>query len=124
MYCAGTGSRTVQSTHAIGELPCTRLPSVCVGLMHMCVSVVFAQLIIDGKGYGVHGFLVRIRNPDHTVVQGVRIEDMGHKFGCNGGRSAVGSTTFNAPDMPSASCLQSTMASCGSTTFACHGSLC
>jgi len=43
-------------------------------------SVVFAHLLIKGVNYGIHGFLLRIRNSDHSVVQGVRIEDMGHKM--------------------------------------------
>lgn len=49
----------------------------------MC-SVVFAHLLMSGRDEGVHAFLVRIRNDDMTVVRGVRIEDMGHKMGCNG----------------------------------------
>lgn len=52
--------------------------------VHAKWCVTFAQLIIDGKNHGIHGFLMRIRNDDHSVVKGVRIEDMGHKFGCNG----------------------------------------
>jgi len=48
-------------------------------------AVVFAQLIVDGKKYGPHGFLTRIRSDDNgSVERGVRIEDMGHKMGCNG----------------------------------------
>ncbi|KAJ9533953.1 hypothetical protein QJQ45_027022 [Haematococcus lacustris] len=49
---------------------------------HWCV--VFAQLYTKGVNHGVHGLLVRIRNDDMTVCPGVRIEDMGHKMGCNG----------------------------------------
>ena len=30
--------------------------------VHAKWSAVFAQLIIDGKNHGIHGFLVRIRN--------------------------------------------------------------
>ena len=41
--------------------------------------VVFAQLIVKGQNCGVHGLLVRIRNDDHSIVPGVRIEDMGAK---------------------------------------------
>jgi acyl-CoA oxidase len=48
-------------------------------------AVVFAQLIVDGKKFGPHGFLVRIRSDDGGAVErGVKIEDMGHKMGCNG----------------------------------------
>ncbi|KAK9829677.1 hypothetical protein WJX72_007299 [[Myrmecia] bisecta] len=52
--------------------------------VHAKWAVVFAQLLIGGKNEGVHGFLVRIRNEDMSVCPGVRIEDMGHKMGCNG----------------------------------------
>lgn len=52
--------------------------------VHARWCVVFAQLIIDKTNYGIHGFLVRIRNDDHSIVKGVKIEDMGVKMGCNG----------------------------------------
>jgi acyl-CoA oxidase len=52
--------------------------------VHARWCVVFAQLSIDDQTYGIHGFLVRIRNEDHSVCKGVTIEDMGHKMGCNG----------------------------------------
>eukprot|EP00005_Dracoamoeba_jomungandri_P005686 CAMPEP_0174251116 /NCGR_PEP_ID=MMETSP0439-20130205/1050_1 /TAXON_ID=0 /ORGANISM="Stereomyxa ramosa, Strain Chinc5" /LENGTH=604 /DNA_ID=CAMNT_0015331355 /DNA_START=154 /DNA_END=1964 /DNA_ORIENTATION=+ len=52
--------------------------------IHAKWAVVFAQLNIDGKEQGIHGFLTRIRNDDMSIVPGVRIEDMGHKMGCNG----------------------------------------
>eukprot|EP00455_Lapot_gusevi_P050031 TRINITY_DN719_c0_g1_i2.p2 TRINITY_DN719_c0_g1~~TRINITY_DN719_c0_g1_i2.p2 ORF type:complete len:699 (+),score=303.14 TRINITY_DN719_c0_g1_i2:67-2097(+) len=52
--------------------------------VHARWCVTFAQLIIDGKNHGIHGFLMRIREPDHSITPGVRIEDMGHKMGCNG----------------------------------------
>lgn len=52
--------------------------------VHAKWSAVFAQLLIDGKNHGIHGFLVRIRNEDMSICSGVRIEDMGHKMGCNG----------------------------------------
>eukprot|EP01130_Rhizamoeba_saxonica_P013599 TRINITY_DN581_c0_g1_i1.p1 TRINITY_DN581_c0_g1~~TRINITY_DN581_c0_g1_i1.p1 ORF type:complete len:642 (+),score=115.41 TRINITY_DN581_c0_g1_i1:44-1927(+) len=47
-------------------------------------SVIFARLIIDGKNYGVHGFLARIRDNNHNPCEGVTIIDMGEKMGCNG----------------------------------------
>ena len=33
---------------------------------------------------GVHTFLVRVRNEDGSVREGIFIEDMGAKLGCNG----------------------------------------
>ncbi|GFR45198.1 hypothetical protein Agub_g6590 [Astrephomene gubernaculifera] len=52
--------------------------------VHAQWAVVFAQLTVNGRQEGIHGFLVRIRNPDMSVCPGVRVEDMGHKMGCNG----------------------------------------
>ncbi|KAK9806580.1 hypothetical protein WJX73_004625 [Symbiochloris irregularis] len=52
--------------------------------VHAKFAVVFAQLFIGSENHGIHGLLTRIRNEDMSVVKGVRIEDMGHKQGCNG----------------------------------------
>lgn len=52
--------------------------------VHAQWAVVFAQLMVAGTNHGIHGFLVRIRQPDMTPTPGVVIEDMGHKMGCNG----------------------------------------
>ncbi|GAB4821263.1 hypothetical protein N2152v2_008309 [Parachlorella kessleri] len=53
--------------------------------IHAHWAVVFAHLIIGNTNHGLHGFLVRIRNhEDMQPCRGVRIEDMGHKMGCNG----------------------------------------
>lgn len=49
------------------------------------MSVVFAQLYIDGKCYGVHSYIVPIRDPDtHDLYPGVLIGDCGPKMGLNG----------------------------------------
>jgi len=48
--------------------------------MCVCVCVyVCVRYRTRGKTHGIHGFLTRIRNPDHSVAKGVRIEDMGMK---------------------------------------------
>eukprot|EP01094_Clydonella_sp_ATCC50884_P020370 TRINITY_DN4221_c1_g1_i1.p1 TRINITY_DN4221_c1_g1~~TRINITY_DN4221_c1_g1_i1.p1 ORF type:complete len:617 (-),score=245.63 TRINITY_DN4221_c1_g1_i1:620-2224(-) len=52
--------------------------------VHAQHAVVFAQLVIGGERYGVHAFLVRIRDEGMRAMPGVTIEDMGHKIGCNG----------------------------------------
>ena len=54
------------------------------GAIHAQWAVVFAQLHVGPASHGVHGFLVRIRNSDMSICPGVRVEDMGHKIGCNG----------------------------------------
>ncbi|KAK9921846.1 hypothetical protein M0R45_030342 [Rubus argutus] len=45
-------------------------------------AVVYAQLITDGKEYGVNGFLVQIRSlDDHFPLPGITVGDIGMKFG-------------------------------------------
>ncbi|KAF0697770.1 Aste57867_11563 [Aphanomyces stellatus] len=52
--------------------------------VHAKWVVVFAQLQVAEEQHGVHAFLVRIRNEDLSLCDHVRVEDMGHKMGCNG----------------------------------------
>lgn len=50
---------------------------------NMCV--VWANLYIAKKNYGLHAFVVPIRNKeDHTVLPGIVIGDCGPKYGMNG----------------------------------------
>jgi acyl-CoA oxidase len=51
---------------------------------HGRMAIVFAQLEIDGDGYGVHAFLVPIRDENGLALPGVSIEDDGPKLGLNG----------------------------------------
>lgn len=44
----------------------------------------FAQLYVDGVHHGVHVFLVRIREDNGALAEGVRILDCGIKAGLNG----------------------------------------
>jgi acyl-CoA oxidase len=48
------------------------------------MAVVFAQLVIGDRQYGVHAFLVPIRDDGGRPMPGVRIEDCGPKAGLNG----------------------------------------
>ena len=50
---------------------------------HARLAVVFAQLVVDGEGHGVHALVVPIRDGD-TVLPGVTITDDGPKMGLNG----------------------------------------
>ncbi|MDX1660035.1 MAG: acyl-CoA dehydrogenase family protein, partial [Nitriliruptorales bacterium] len=50
---------------------------------HGHMAVVFAQLLTRGENHGVHAFLVPIRDGDE-VLDGIAIEDCGHKAGMNG----------------------------------------
>ncbi len=51
---------------------------------HARMATVFAQLTIDGDGYGVHAFLVPLRDEAGEILPGIRIEDSGYKMGLNG----------------------------------------
>ena len=48
------------------------------------MAVVFAQLVVGDRRYGVHAFLVPIRDESGRPMPGVRIEDCGRKAGLNG----------------------------------------
>ena len=47
-------------------------------------AVVMAQLILDGKGYGPHPFVVQIRDlKTHEPLENIHVGDIGPKFGYN-----------------------------------------
>ena len=46
-------------------------------------AVVVASLYVEGKNKGPHAFLIRMRHPDGTLVEGVQAEDMGRKTTAN-----------------------------------------
>ncbi|CAM3827797.1 acyl-CoA dehydrogenase [Kibdelosporangium persicum] len=48
------------------------------------LAVVFAQLIVGDRSYGVHAFVVPIRDDEGRPMPGVRIADCGPKAGLNG----------------------------------------
>ncbi|RZJ28794.1 MAG: acyl-CoA oxidase, partial [Flavobacterium sp.] len=52
--------------------------------VHGQMATVFAQLIIDGKNFGVNTFIVPIRDAQGGVLTGVTIGDCGQKMGLNG----------------------------------------
>ncbi len=52
--------------------------------VHGQMATVFAQLIIEGKNYGVNAFIVPIRNAAYETLRGVVIGDCGLKMGLNG----------------------------------------
>eukprot|EP00013_Stygamoeba_regulata_P023642 CAMPEP_0177643802 /NCGR_PEP_ID=MMETSP0447-20121125/8342_1 /TAXON_ID=0 /ORGANISM="Stygamoeba regulata, Strain BSH-02190019" /LENGTH=702 /DNA_ID=CAMNT_0019146107 /DNA_START=165 /DNA_END=2273 /DNA_ORIENTATION=+ len=55
------------------------------GAAHTCThSVVFAQLYIKGKNYGVHSFICQLRNKDGSTCEGIEIGDCGLKMGRQG----------------------------------------
>ncbi|GGC76442.1 acyl-CoA dehydrogenase family protein [Hoyosella rhizosphaerae] len=51
---------------------------------HASVAAVFAQLITDGEGHGVHCFVVPLRDENGNDLPGVTTSDCGHKGGLLG----------------------------------------
>ncbi|MDA0196459.1 MAG: acyl-CoA dehydrogenase [Bacteroidetes bacterium] len=51
---------------------------------HGRMATVFAQLITNDRNYGVHAFLVPMRNENGETLLGIKIEDCGEKLGLNG----------------------------------------
>ncbi len=47
-------------------------------------GVVFANLIVDKVNYGIHVFLVKVRDDKGMILPGLNIGDCGHKMGQNG----------------------------------------
>ncbi len=52
--------------------------------LHSKMAAVFAQLIVDGKNEGVHALLVPLRDKEHHLLPGVKVDDCGYKMGLNG----------------------------------------
>ncbi len=48
------------------------------------MATVYAQLVVDDEQYGVHAFLVPIRDEEGNPKKGVELEDQGLKMGLNG----------------------------------------
>lgn len=67
------------------------------------MASVFAQLIVGGKNRGVHAILVPLRDKDHNLLPGVRIEDNGYKLGLNGVDN--GKIWFNQVQVPTKNLL-------------------
>ena len=54
----------------------------CLGKVATHV-VLYAQLIVDGKEYGVNVFVLQIRDENHLPLPGIRVGDLGNKIGDN-----------------------------------------
>jgi acyl-CoA oxidase len=87
-YCARTATWDVHTPTVLAQKYWITNSAV-----HAQWAVVFARALVGGRDEGVHGFLVRIRNPDMSIVPGVAIHDMGVKVrkGLGGGGGGEGS---------------------------------
>lgn len=52
--------------------------------LHSKMASVFAQLIVNNENHGVHALLVPLRDDNHDLLPGIRVEDCGYKLGLNG----------------------------------------
>ncbi len=52
--------------------------------VHGQMATVFAQLVVEGKEYGVSALLVPLRDKNGKTFPGITIEDCGRKMGLNG----------------------------------------
>lgn len=55
-----------------------------VGLESAEMAIVWAQLYVRQKHYGIHAFLVPLREKNGTLVENIRVLDNGSKSGLNG----------------------------------------
>eukprot|EP00759_Apiculatamorpha_spiralis_P035236 PhF_6_TR36145/c0_g1_i1/m.52533/K00232/E1.3.3.6, ACOX1, ACOX3; acyl-CoA oxidase len=46
-------------------------------------AIIYARLLIQGKDYGYHAFMVQLRDENHEVLPGVEVGDLGPKMGYN-----------------------------------------
>lgn len=67
--------------------------------MYACThGVVFGQLIIDGKNYGSHGFMVQFRDDEGRLMPGVEVGEMGPKI--NADNTNIGYARFTQVRVP------------------------
>ncbi|KAG0576313.1 hypothetical protein KC19_5G071100 [Ceratodon purpureus] len=68
------------------DTPCESAQKYWIGgaAKHATHTIVFSQLLIDGKNEGVHAFICQIRDANGRWCRGIRIADCGHKTGLNG----------------------------------------
>jgi acyl-CoA oxidase len=66
--------------------PCESAQKYWIGgaAQHATYTIVFSQLLINGKNEGVHAFVCPLRDEYGRECPGIRIADCGHKIGLNG----------------------------------------
>jgi acyl-CoA oxidase len=71
--------------------------------LHSTIAVVFAQLIVGNENHGVHAIVVPLRDTNHQLLQGIKVEDCGTKMGLNGVDN--GRIWFDQVEVPKANLL-------------------
>ena len=61
-------------------------------------AMVFAQLLINGKKFGLHGFMVQLRKSDGSLMPGVELGEIGPKL--NFTSNNIGYCSFNRVRIP------------------------
>mgnify|MGYP000080895337 CR=1 FL=1 len=73
---------------------------------HALLSVVYANLIIKGKNYGIHGFMVQLRDKiTHHLRVGIECGDIGPKVGYNSMDNGYVYTAFSLSPFSSLLCV-------------------
>src|SRR5690242_11021087 len=52
----------------------------CFGLL-ATHCIVYARLLLAGKDYGIHSFMVQLRDENHQTLSGIEVGDIGPKMG-------------------------------------------
>eukprot|EP00933_Yihiella_yeosuensis_P038580 TRINITY_DN3250_c0_g1_i2.p1 TRINITY_DN3250_c0_g1~~TRINITY_DN3250_c0_g1_i2.p1 ORF type:complete len:749 (+),score=158.77 TRINITY_DN3250_c0_g1_i2:242-2248(+) len=66
-------------------------------------AIIYAQLILKGKSYGVHAFMVQLRDHEHKPLTGIQLGELGPKMGDSGHDS--GSLRLNGVRVPRSNLL-------------------
>jgi acyl-CoA oxidase len=84
--CITTATYDIKSEEFIMNTPNERGAKFWIGNAAQTanLSVIFANLIVKGKDYGIHAFIVPLRNNNSTTLPGVIINDCGDKMGAQG----------------------------------------
>ncbi|KAJ4770207.1 Acyl-coenzyme A oxidase [Rhynchospora pubera] len=66
--------------------PCESAQKYWIGgaANHATHTIVFAQLLMNGRNEGVHAFIAQIRDSNGNPCPNIRIAECGHKIGLNG----------------------------------------
>lgn len=78
-----TATYDIEKEEFIIDTPSTEAAKWWIGDLGVYANhaIIFAQLIIKGKSYGLHAFLVPVRDEKHNLLPNVEAGDIGPKYG-------------------------------------------